>query len=189
MESVSEGLLNFTVGKVQGPRGPATRSVGFYNKAMAYSRDISVSVFKAYFSEHEKTPSMIDALAGTGVRGLRVALEAGPVELVLNDRDPVSAEIIEKNIELSGAEAEKTNLPLTESLAGKRFDYVDIDPYGTPAPFILPALRAVRNRGLLGIAATDTATLVGKHPTTIRRRYLVDYHYHLQLVLWILLGR
>ncbi|KAJ3616040.1 hypothetical protein Zmor_012106 [Zophobas morio] len=43
----------------------------------------------------------------------------------------------------------------------KRFHVVDLDPYGTPAPFLDAAVQAVANGGLLMVTATDLRVLCG----------------------------
>ena len=53
----------------------------------------------------------------------------------------------------------------------KRFDIVDIDPFGTPAPYLDSALRAIRNNGLLASTATDLAPLCGVHAKACIRKY------------------
>ena len=53
----------------------------------------------------------------------------------------------------------------------KRFDIVDIDPFGTPAPFLDSAFRAIRNNGLVASTATDLAPLCGVHAKACVRKY------------------
>jgi tRNA (guanine26-N2/guanine27-N2)-dimethyltransferase len=53
----------------------------------------------------------------------------------------------------------------------KRFDVVDIDPFGSPAPFLDSAIRALRDGGLLALTATDMAPLCGVHPKACIRKY------------------
>jgi tRNA (guanine26-N2/guanine27-N2)-dimethyltransferase len=53
----------------------------------------------------------------------------------------------------------------------KRFDVVDVDPFGTPAPYLSSALRAIRNNGLLASTATDLAPLCGVHAKACIRKY------------------
>jgi tRNA (guanine26-N2/guanine27-N2)-dimethyltransferase len=48
---------------------------------------------------------------------------------------------------------------------------VDVDPFGTPAPFVESALRAVADGGLVAITATDTAVLNGLYPAVAYRKY------------------
>lgn len=43
----------------------------------------------------------------------------------------------------------------------KNFDVIDLDPYGTAAPFIDAAVQAVADGGLLCVTCTDLAVLAG----------------------------
>ncbi|MEM2422810.1 MAG: tRNA (guanine(10)-N(2))-dimethyltransferase, partial [Candidatus Bathyarchaeia archaeon] len=52
-----------------------------------------------------------------------------------------------------------------------RFTFIDLDPFGSPAPFLDSALRALKSGGLLSLTATDTAPLCGVHVYTTFRRY------------------
>ncbi len=51
------------------------------------------------------------------------------------------------------------------------FDYVDIDPYGTPVPFVSAALTALRPGGVLAVTATDMMVLAGVQKGACERRY------------------
>jgi len=48
---------------------------------------------------------------------------------------------------------------------------IDLDPFGTPAPFLDCMLRGVENEGMISITATDTAVLQGVYPRVCYRRY------------------
>jgi len=43
----------------------------------------------------------------------------------------------------------------------KRVDVVDLDPYGTAAPFIDAAVNCIADGGLLCVTCTDLAVLAG----------------------------
>lgn len=43
----------------------------------------------------------------------------------------------------------------------KSFDVIDLDPYGTAAPFIDAAVQSVSDGGLLCVTCTDLAVLAG----------------------------
>jgi len=45
----------------------------------------------------------------------------------------------------------------------KRFDVVDLDPYGTAAPFIDGAVQSIADAGLLCVTCTDLAVLAGSN--------------------------
>ncbi|MCX6775219.1 MAG: tRNA (guanine(10)-N(2))-dimethyltransferase, partial [DPANN group archaeon] len=55
----------------------------------------------------------------------------------------------------------------------KKFGYVDIDPFGTPVPFLDAGVKAiVENRGgIIAVTATDTSALCGTYPAACLRKY------------------
>jgi tRNA (guanine26-N2/guanine27-N2)-dimethyltransferase len=52
-----------------------------------------------------------------------------------------------------------------------QWDVIDLDPYGSAAPFLDGAVQAVQDGGLLCITCTDMAALGGSHPETCFGRY------------------
>ncbi|NPA79869.1 MAG: hypothetical protein GXO29_02305 [Thermotogae bacterium] len=46
--------------------------------------------------------------------------------------------------------------------SGERYDWVDLDPFGSPSPYLVGALSLVRPGGFIYITSTDTATLAGR---------------------------
>uniref|UniRef100_A0A7S0TBB0 tRNA (guanine(26)-N(2))-dimethyltransferase n=1 Tax=Pseudo-nitzschia delicatissima TaxID=44447 RepID=A0A7S0TBB0_9STRA len=63
---------------------------------------------------------------------------------------------------------EKTKLSAKQQ---PMWDVIDLDPYGSAAPFLDGAVQAVENGGLLCITCTDMAALGGSHPETAYGRY------------------
>jgi tRNA(guanine-26,N2-N2) methyltransferase len=51
------------------------------------------------------------------------------------------------------------------------FDNVDLDPYGSAAPFLDASLASLVDGGLLAVTCTDMAVLAGAHMDTCRARY------------------
>jgi tRNA (guanine26-N2/guanine27-N2)-dimethyltransferase len=51
------------------------------------------------------------------------------------------------------------------------WDVIDLDPYGSAAPFLDGAVQAVESGGLLCVTCTDMAALGGSHPETAYGRY------------------
>lgn len=171
--------------------GPAERAPAFYNPAMATSRDLGVLVHRVLAdastagSDAPPVRSVLDGLAGAGARGLRIAAEAAeadtdeaPVEVVLNDADPTAHARIVDNIATNGLDdrARALNMDLRDVLSdpaavGGPWDAVDVDPYGSPAMWVGPALEVLPPGGVLGLAATDTAVLTGLYPETLEDRY------------------
>jgi len=135
----------------------------FYNPRMEMNRDATV-----LFVAVVKPLEYLDAMGASGVRGLRVATECG-VAVTINDRDHKAYELIQRN-------ALDHSLPVTVTcrnvhslLAERRYDSVDIDPFGSPAPFIDSAVRGCGR--FLMVTATDTAPLCGAHLNAGIRRY------------------
>ncbi len=52
-----------------------------------------------------------------------------------------------------------------------QYDVIDLDPYGTVAPFLDSALQSISDGGLLAITSTDMKTLGGSQPDTCYARY------------------
>jgi tRNA (guanine26-N2/guanine27-N2)-dimethyltransferase len=187
LKSIKENITSIWVPDVDKNlhhSGPGTANVPvFYNPAMQFNRDVSILVIDRFLQEKEKTRvaggkvTLLDGLAGTGIRMVRMgnelsSIKSGEISLVINDYNPIANKLILKNIEendLSNASAPNKELNLL--LLKNRFDYVDIDPFGSPIKFLDAGVRRLRNHGILAVTATDTATLFGRYPKTCKRRY------------------
>jgi tRNA (guanine26-N2/guanine27-N2)-dimethyltransferase len=168
---IREGRTQLLVPAEHESNGPSSSDMPvFYNPAMEFSRDMSVVVLGKLLSGGQ---SMLDGLAASGARGIRVRKEIGlDLLLHLNDGNPLATELIEKNLALNGiTDAIVTRQDLRTLLLSARFDCVDIDPFGTPAPFFPMAAGAVRNRGILCVTATDTGAISGIFPSACLRKY------------------
>ena len=179
---VREGSIQFYVPKVEGllsAKGPGTaRLPVFYNPAMELNRDIAV-IFLRAMGRSQRIKRVCEPMAGCGVRGIRFAVEAGNVEWVaINDLNAKAAALAKLNVERAEVEGKVSvfNLDAEELLCkfsapGERFDFVDLDPYGSPMPYLDSCFRAVRLGGFLALTATDTATLCGVNPKACLRKY------------------
>lgn len=167
--------------------GAATVNVvgTFYNPKMKLNRDISVAVVKAL-----KISDYLDALAASGVRGIRVAKEADVNMVTLNDVSRTACKLIKENIELNHLKnCEMFCSNANVLLHQRHFQAVDLDPFGSPAPFLAAGSRSALS--YLFITATDTAPLCGAHLTSGIRKYLampVKTEYHREMGARILLG-
>jgi tRNA (guanine26-N2/guanine27-N2)-dimethyltransferase len=169
-----EGITDLIVPKeaTSHLKGPGTSKVGvFYNPVMEFSRDISILVMKAFLKN--KKAKLLDGLAGTGARGVRIAYEVdGNYEIVINDHNPLAFKIIKKNIVINGTENSRAeNNKLKILLSVESFDYIDIDPFGSPVQFLDASFQSIRQYGMVAVTATDTAPLCGVYPKTCVRRY------------------
>ena len=170
-EKIIEGQTELFVPKTSHKKGPASKSHVFFNPAMKGNRDVSVLFARATAKEKWE---MLDGLGATGVRGLRLYEEVDvPIKIHINERAEKSFQFIEKNIK-QWKRADRitaTRKDLNRLLYEKRYDLVDIDPFGSPLPYIDSAARAVKNNGILSITATDTAPLCGTYSKACIRRY------------------
>lgn len=141
----------------------------FYNPRMELNRDIGIACTAA-FSSKNVGMTFVDALAATGIRGIRVAKEVG-LKCTVNDWSPEAFKLIEQNIALNGAGeiARASNTNANVLLSKEQFDIVDLDPFGSPVPFLDAASRSARK--LLCVTATDTAPLCGAHLKAGIRNY------------------
>ena len=167
---ITEGSTELFVPALHSNKGPG-KKVGrvFFNDQMAFNRDISIMLMTSSVG----TRTALDAMAATGARAIRLAHEARPdLEIVANDRDEEACSYIETNVQHNEVtNVEVTNQDLRCVLARRGFDYVDVDPFGTPVPFIPAVLQGLRRHGIAGITATDTAPLAGTYPKKCLRRY------------------
>lgn len=151
----------------------------FYNPAMELNRDVAILVLQTYQQTLGKEISVCEPLTGCGVRGVRFAIEVkGIRRVVISDINPEAARLAKLNSERNQlAErvfvvSEDANLLLSRYAAPrKRFDFIDIDPFGSPAPYLDSAVRSLRDGGLLALTATDMAPLCGVHPAACIRKY------------------
>ena len=150
----------------------------FYNPVMKFNRDISVLLLKAF---GRKKMQIADPLAATGVRGIRFLLELpkSTVEMVcFNDTDDKFRKNIAGNLKLNkigktrvSVSNEDANLFLLKSSG---FDYIDIDPFGTPNPFLDSAVKRISRGGIIAVTATDTSALCGAFPAACIRKYWAE---------------
>lgn len=173
---VKEGLVQLEVLELEGYRVPSgdfvpSRTPLFYNPHMELSRDLSVLACSV-FARSRPGCTVCDPLAGVGARGLRYAKEAGVSRVVLNDRSPLAQEFLRRNAKLNElSNVEICGQDAGELLCSRRFEVVDLDPFGSPAPFLAAACRSLKHVGMLLLTATDMAPLCGRGERACVRKY------------------
>ena len=150
----------------------------FYNPRGRFTRSLGVAVVAAESSIKRRKIDVADVLAATGVRGIRYYLESDSVNVIfLNDISKSAYKLIRENLRVNRVERAEiscldANLFLAQRFREKdKLDFIDIDPYGSPAPFIDLAVSAVKVDGLLAITSTDLAPLCGIYPWASFRKY------------------
>jgi tRNA (guanine26-N2/guanine27-N2)-dimethyltransferase len=125
---------------------------------------------------------ILDALSATGLRALRYAKEIPFVTaIVANDLSASAIQSMKLNIDRNGVgkvvrpnngDARTYLYSLLESqkpasdrpYVGK-FDVIDLDPYGTAAPFLDAAVQGINDGGLLCVTCTDAGVFASTgHP-------------------------
>ncbi len=183
VEEVREGQARIIVPRMKdylrpdGVYEPSWAPV-FYNPRMAFNRDVAVVFARAYRRVRglEKLV-IVEPLAGSGVRVVRYALEAGAYVLG-SDIDSDAVHLSRVNAERNGV-ADRVRLERADAnefmgrlrREGVKPNIIDIDPFGSPVPFIDTALQLLSPRGVIAVTATDTAPLSGTHPRALRRKY------------------
>jgi tRNA (guanine26-N2/guanine27-N2)-dimethyltransferase len=183
-EIIREGKVQVLVPKLEAygvtPSDYApSKAPVFYNPVMEFNRDLTVLAFQAYQRMLNREISICEPLTSQGIRGIRFAAEmAGVKRVLISDINERAFKVAKHNVQLNGLEKmiavrhRDANCVLScNASPKKRFDIVDIDPFGTPAPFLSSALRALRNHGLLALTATDLAPLCGVHSKACIRKY------------------
>jgi len=151
----------------------------FYNPVMELNRDLAVLALQAHQRKVEREISVCEPLTGCGLRGIRFAVEVDGVgKTVLSDINGQAFRLASYNVQMNGlskritVRMKEANFVLSGHSAPRmRFDFIDIDPFGSPVPFLDSAVRALRDGGLIALTATDMASLCGVHPRACLRKY------------------
>jgi len=148
----------------------------FYNPRMDLNRDLAILFAKSYFTP-SRSIRVCDPMSASGVRAVRYMLELPHVSnVVASDKDPTAVNITRATLRLNGLEEKiqvvesDANLLLL-SHKDDRFDLVDLDPFGSPAPFFESALRAALDGGVVAATATDMGPLTGARASACLRKY------------------
>ena len=165
-------------------KGPAAKSKDsvFHNPAMAGSRTRSVLLMAHAIESGMLGDSEIRALDGLSASGLRarrwlnelpsnsssrlIATVGDMEQNALDWAMKTEAEFPSKNGEFNSLLGD-----LRASVISQGWHWVDIDPFGSPVPFLDTAIQSLARRGVLEVSATDTAALTGSSKNPLMRRY------------------
>lgn len=123
---------------------------------------------------------ILDALAATALRSIRYVKEIpGVKQVVVNDLDEAAVQAAKRNIDFNQVDPSKIRVQQGDAIgamhasstAKQRFDVIDLDPYGSAAPFLDAAVQCVGEGGLLCVTCTDMGVLSGGHPETCYAKY------------------
>lgn len=183
-KTVKEGKASLLVPELDKESGEPVQHLRseapvFYNPVMRTNRDTAMLVIRAYQRQTNHPVTVCEPMTGCGVRGVRFLLETHPIDsLVLGDLNPSALRLARENLRINNLTGKASLRELDASLLLSlhsyprgRFDYIDIDPYGTPAPFIDATIMATKNHGVIALTATDMAPLCGVNKRACFRKY------------------
>jgi tRNA (guanine26-N2/guanine27-N2)-dimethyltransferase len=145
----------------------------FYNPFMELSRTLS----SLAINEIDDKLRVLDAFAASGIRGMRYALECKNVESVdFVDAEPNAVKSLKKNLKkhkINGNVIKSDAIRYMLNDGYGKYNFIDLDPFGSPVPSLHSAIRAMRREKVAYISATatDTAVLCGTHPKPCIKNY------------------
>src|SRR3989344_8959457 len=150
----------------------------FYNPVMASNRNISILLLNCV---ENKNMNIVDPLAGSGIRSLRFLKELKKSkikQLYVNDIKADFPDYFKESLKLNKVSSNKISIHNQDAnlflLSKEGFDYIDIDPFGSPNNFLAAAISRISRKGILAVTATDTAALTGTYPKVTRRKYWAE---------------
>ena len=172
IKSIEEGLT-----KIEFPEFDKISSDApvFYNPNMELNRDLSILAIQVFQKQEQRDINICDLFGGSGIRGVRYKNEIDGVgNVFINDISEVANYYENHNIKLNNLDnIEVFQHDASMFLRMKRgeFDVIDIDPFGTPSPFLDSAGYCSRRNSLLCVTATDTSALCGTYKEPCIRKY------------------
>lgn len=144
----------------------------FFNPKRKFDRDLNVLLVSSLMHENS---AGLELFSGSGIRGLRLCIETGKFSS-FNFNDIKSKEIIERNLQINkkklfGIDKIVTSFDSVSFKTSKKYDYIDIDPFGSPVFYLDSALELLKKGGILAVSATDTAALIGSAQKACQRKY------------------
>lgn len=172
IKTVEEGLT-----KIQFPEFDKISSDApvFYNPHMELNRDISILALQTFQKQENQDITICDLFGGSGIRGVRYKNEInGAGHVFINDISETANEYERHNVKLNNLEDIEIfqhDASMFLRMHRGKFDVIDIDPFGTPSPFLDSAGYCSRRNSLLCVTATDTSALCGTYKEPCIRKY------------------
>lgn len=144
----------------------------FYNAHMQFCR----SFFSLAIGAIGKNLQVLEGLSSSGIRGIRYAKENKNVKKIdFLEANDYAIPIIKKNLKKNKLKAKIIHKLYEKYLANDFFfyDFVEIDPFGTPVPFLWSTFYGQQKKKefYLSITATDTAVLCGPEAKACMKNY------------------
>ena len=153
----------------------------FFNPHQEINRDFSILVLRAFTKLYrKKSLTACEPFGGVGIRTCRYIKETSISDIYYNDVNPVAFQIAKMNVdqltEEKQAGVHMQNKEFSDflnilSLENLVFDFIDVDPYGSPIPYAHRIIKFINKSGLLTFTATDLASLTGLYPRALYAKY------------------
>jgi len=161
-----EGKVELSVPNPEKSWQSADVPIFFNPRAARVNRDVSALILSVL-----QPKDVLDGMTATGIRGVRYFVESGIPQVYFNDLNKTALQLARRNAEKYHVNAQFFNDDFNLVCLRNRFWAVDLDPFGSPAPFIWSAARTVRSGGYLLVSATDTRPLSGASPKQALAKY------------------
>lgn len=173
MQEITEGKATITI---SAEKKISKKLPVFYNPVMKTNRDLSIAVLRAWEKEQLQ---IADVFAATGVRSIRFLKELPKKKIKnisMNDYNKNAIRHMKENLKRNKLDKDKRITVTNDEadiflLESTGFDYIDIDPFGTPVPFLDAACKRLSRDSILAVTATDTSALAGAAPKACIRKY------------------
>lgn len=174
METITEGKAKI---KVETAKIVSKDMPVFYNPVMELNRTISVLLLNSIGKEKIQIGLPLEASGLRGIRFLKEISKEKIKSISFNDYDKKAVKSMKENLKLNKIKLPNKKISISCQdaniflLNSSGFDYIDIDPFGTPNPFLDSAAKRIAREGILAVTATDTAPLSGTYPDACMRKY------------------
>lgn len=142
----------------------------FYNPAMRLCRSISSIAVGVMEGKLE----LIDAFCASGIRGIRYAKENKNIsKITFLDLSKTAINAAKKNAKLNKLKATFCHANISRAAFEFQSDFLEIDPFGTPSPYLYDSLRYFNSKksAYLSVTATDVAVLCGGKTAACLKNY------------------
>lgn len=140
----------------------------FYNPKMEINRDLLIAVLQCL-----NIKEFCDAHTATGIKAIRASSENDCIsKICCVDLSKKACKNAAENARINGINDIKIiNADIRKHLLENNYEFVEIDPFGSPAPYVCSLADSCswRRSGYFSLTATDTAVLCGaEHKACVR---------------------
>jgi len=143
----------------------------FYNPKMTFCRSFCSLAVGAL----DTKLNILDGFSASGIRGIRYAKENKVSSVTFLDFKKSAITLLKKNKKKNKVKGKIVYEEFGRFLLNNKvdFDLIEIDPFGTPVPYLYDAIRAMNRKKsfYLSATATDTAVLCGPESKACMRNY------------------